>query len=55
MYSKDFLCTCDRCGDETENETYMSALRCIKCPGYFLPSDPLGKRRERGEVSNSPD
>ena len=43
VYSKDFLCTCDRCGDETENETYISALRCIKCPGYFLPTNPLGK------------
>ena len=21
----------------------MSALRCVKCPGYFLPNNPLGK------------
>jgi len=41
IYSKDFLCTCDRCQDETENETYMSAIRCIKCPAYFLPENPL--------------
>lgn len=41
IYSKDFLCTCDRCQDETENETFMSAIRCIKCPGYFLAEKPL--------------
>ena len=41
IYSKDFLCTCDRCQDDTENETYMSAIRCIKCPGYFLAENPL--------------
>ena len=40
---QDFLCNCDRCADETENETYLSALRCVKCPGYFLPNNPLGK------------
>ena len=44
VYSKDFLCSCDRCADETENETYLSALRCVKCPGYFLPNNPLGKK-----------
>merc|ERR1711983_727516 len=31
VYSKDFLCTCDRCEDATENETYMSAIKCTKC------------------------
>ena len=41
---QDFLCNCDRCADETENETYLSALRCVKCPGYFLPKNPLGKK-----------
>merc|ERR1719342_1964551 len=42
VYAKDFLCTCDRCQDETENETYMSAIKCTKkCPGYFLPEKPL--------------
>ena len=42
---QDFLCNCDRCADETENETYLSALRCVKCPGYFLPRNPLGKKQ----------
>ena len=31
-----------RCQDETENETYISAIRCTKCPGYFLPENPIG-------------
>ena len=48
VYSKDFLCNCDRCADETENETYLSALRCVKCPGYFLPNNPLGKKHFTG-------
>ena len=39
---QDFLCTCDRCQDETENETYMSAIKCTKCAGFFLPEKPLG-------------
>jgi len=41
VYSKDFLCTCDRCLDETENETFISAIKCTKCPGYFLPENPI--------------
>jgi len=42
VYSKDFFCTCDRCEDSTENETYLSAIKCTKkCPGYFLPEKPL--------------
>merc|ERR1712004_504506 len=42
VYSKDFLCVCDRCQDETENETYISGIRCTKCPaGYFLPENPI--------------
>jgi len=42
VYSKNFLCTCDRCLDSTENETYMSAVKCTKCPnGYFLPQNPI--------------
>ena len=42
VYSKDFLCVCDRCQDETENETFISAIRCTKCPGFFLPDNPIG-------------
>ena len=41
-YGQDFLCTCDRCQDETENETYMSAIKCTKCQGFFLPTDVMG-------------
>ncbi|XP_023336991.1 protein msta [Eurytemora carolleeae] len=42
VYSKDFICNCDRCQDRTENETYLSALKCLKCPdGYYLPDSPL--------------
>ena len=34
-----------RCQDETENETYISGIRCTKCPaGYFLPENPIGDR-----------
>ena len=54
VYSKDFLCNCDRCADETENETYMSALRCIKCPGYFLPSNPLGNQKYQLQLTVAP-
>jgi hypothetical protein len=49
IYSKDFLCTCDRCQDETENETFISAIRCTKCPGFFLPENPIGLQGEGGE------
>jgi len=42
VYSKDFLCTCLRCQDNTENETYMSGLKCLKCgDGFYLPDKPL--------------
>lgn len=41
VYSKNFLCICDRCKDPTENETYTSALKCMKCPSYYLPETPL--------------
>jgi len=51
VYSKDFLCVCDRCQDETENETYISGIRCTKCPaGYFLPENPIGWGEEEGEM-----
>jgi len=43
VYSKDFICNCDRCQDPTENGTYLSALKCLKCPedGYYLADSPL--------------
>ena len=41
-YSKHFQCDCQRCLDPTEAGTYLSALKCIKCPvGYYLAQDPL--------------
>ena len=36
----------NRCQDETENETYISAIRCTKCPGYFLPENPIGDQHK---------
>ena len=31
-----------RCCDPTELNTYLSGLKCLKCPvGYFLPTDTL--------------
>ena len=40
-----FYNICLRCQDETENETYISGIRCTKCPaGYFLPENPIGDR-----------
>lgn len=42
VYSKDFICNCDRCNDKTENGTYLSGLKCLKCPeGFYLPDTPL--------------
>jgi len=41
VYSKNFLCICERCQDPNENETFMSALKCMKCPSYYLPETPL--------------
>lgn len=33
---------CLRCCDPKELNTYLSALKCLKCPvGYFLPTDTL--------------
>ena len=45
-----------RCQDETENETYISAIRCTKCPGYFLPENPIGDSRyDHGSVGDGDD
>lgn len=41
-YSKRFHCDCPRCCDPTECGTYLSGLKCIKCPvGFYLSQDPL--------------
>lgn len=42
--TKDFMCSCPRCQDPTENETYLSALKCAKqecTTGRLLPIYPL--------------
>lgn len=42
--TKDFMCSCDRCKDPTENQTYLSALKCAKqecTTGRLLPMSPL--------------
>lgn len=42
--TKDFMCSCARCQDPTEHETYLSALKCAKqecTTGRLLPMQPL--------------
>lgn len=41
--SKGFWCKCNRCGDNTEMGTRLSALKCLKkeCVGVLLPIEPL--------------
>lgn len=41
--TKQFWCRCDRCADPTENDTFMSGLRCTNktCNGVVLVTDPL--------------
>jgi len=50
--SKCFWCTCPRCTDPTEHNSYLSAIRCSRCAGFadhiqnkdlqfLLPEDPL--------------
>lgn len=42
--TKDFMCFCPRCKDPTENNTYLSALKCAKqecAVGRLLPIDPI--------------
>ncbi|KAF2898613.1 hypothetical protein ILUMI_07559, partial [Ignelater luminosus] len=35
--TKHFICSCLRCQDPTENNTYLGAINCLKCQGYALP------------------
>ena len=39
--SKCFWCSCSRCSGPTEGGSYMSGMKCSKCSGYLLPTDPL--------------
>lgn len=43
MVSKQFLCTCERCTDPTENSTNLAAIRCTdrSCTGLILPIEPI--------------
>lgn len=37
-----FNCTCKRCSDPSEANTFFSAIKCSNCAaGYLLPTDPL--------------
>lgn len=49
--TKYFSCSCNRCSDPTELESYLSALRCIgtdeeQCGGVQLADDPLNDNTE---------
>lgn len=36
--TKEFDCDCERCSDVTEYGTFLSAMKCFKCPeGLLLP------------------
>lgn len=42
--TKDFMCSCPRCVDPTENGSYISAIKCAKpdcTTGRLLPVNPL--------------
>lgn len=39
--SKCFNCTCERCSDPFEFDTYLSCILCSKCRGYVVCNDPL--------------
>lgn len=39
--TKHFICKCDRCKDPSEFGTYLSSVKCKKCPGNLLPINPL--------------
>ncbi|KAK8731259.1 hypothetical protein OTU49_007512 [Cherax quadricarinatus] len=39
--SKLLSCTCQRCADPTELDTYFSALVCRRCSKLVLPTNPL--------------
>ncbi|XP_057378366.1 SET domain-containing protein SmydA-8-like [Daphnia carinata] len=50
--SKLFECDCIRCSDPTECSTYLSALRCQKCPtGFVLPIRPLEEKETPWQCS----
>lgn len=36
-----FDCTCQRCQDPTELNTFLNAMLCLKCTGPVLPTQPL--------------
>ncbi|CAD0195987.1 unnamed protein product [Chrysodeixis includens] len=46
--TKQFWCMCERCKDNTEMGTKLSALKCFnkECVGILLPMSPLDQRAE---------
>lgn len=50
--SKMFECDCPRCSDPTECLTFLSALRCPRCPiGIMLPIRPLEENETEWQCS----
>jgi hypothetical protein len=46
LNGKYFVCKCKRCEDPTELGTYLSAIKCLKCPnGVVLPRSESDKLR----------
>lgn len=41
--TKQFLCSCERCRDPSENGTFLAAIKCFSsaCTGYILPVEPI--------------
>jgi hypothetical protein len=41
--TKEFDCDCNRCSDVTECGTFMSSMKCLKCPEGLLSSKSLAE------------
>nr|XP_018907165.1 PREDICTED: protein msta-like [Bemisia tabaci]XP_018907166.1 PREDICTED: protein msta-like [Bemisia tabaci] len=41
--SKCFDCSCERCADATEFNTFLSAIKCSKCKNYVISTEPLNR------------
>ncbi|CAL4144051.1 unnamed protein product [Meganyctiphanes norvegica] len=39
--SKQFICSCERCNDPTENGTFTGSVLCQKCLGPMISTEPL--------------
>ncbi|KAJ8867004.1 hypothetical protein PR048_032866 [Dryococelus australis] len=51
--TKFFWCTCERCADPTECNTFFSTQHCLEesCEGFLLPEEPLKEGRAVKEAS----